>query len=154
MAETSLICCMSAVVEMCDVVFPRKFTNETRVSCQRYESQVVRPLLQVAKLRQKRTAEVIQRVANWMCDDGKYDDSQQLCLKAVEIHSQLLGKEVLESLNAHSDLAAAYWRQGRWAEAAELEEKGLIVRRKVLGDDHPDTLGTMLNLGATYKVQR
>jgi len=51
------------------------------------------------------------------------------------------------------NLAGTYWNQGRWneAEAAEqLEVQVMDMRKKLLGADHPDTLGNMGNLASTY----
>ena len=43
-----------------------------------------------------------------------------------------------------------YRQQGRTGEAAALEEEVLQKRRRILGDDHPDTLTAMNNLALTY----
>ena len=40
-------------------------------------------------------------------------------------------------------LAATYGDQGRWKEAEELELHVRDARLKVLGAEHPDTLGTI-----------
>jgi Flp pilus assembly protein TadD len=43
--------------------------------------------------------------------------------------------------------------QGDHAGARALHERALNVRRRVLGDEHPDTLSTMNNLAATLSAQ-
>ena len=42
------------------------------------------------------------------------------------------------------------WRQGRWAEAEELEVRVVETMKKVLGKEHPDTLVSIGNLASTY----
>ncbi|KAF1973263.1 hypothetical protein BU23DRAFT_598989 [Bimuria novae-zelandiae CBS 107.79] len=43
--------------------------------------------------------------------------------------------------------------QGRWKEAEELEVQVVQTTKRVLGDEHPHTLGSMNNLAATYSNQ-
>jgi hypothetical protein len=50
---------------------------------------------------------------------------------------------------AHN-LALAYWEAGRAAEALPLFEQTLPDRERVLGPDHPDTLGSRNNLATAY----
>ena len=52
-----------------------------------------------------------------------------------------------------NNLAVTYRAQGRTGEAARLQEEVLEKRRRILGDDHPDTLTTMNNLASTYRDQ-
>jgi tetratricopeptide (TPR) repeat protein len=49
-----------------------------------------------------------------------------------------------------SDLAALYIRRGRYDEAEPLVFEAYESQRRVLGDDHPDTLGTMSNLAELH----
>ena len=52
-----------------------------------------------------------------------------------------------------ANLAVTYWNQGRWDEAAGLQEKVLEARSRLLGKEHPDTLRAMANLAGTYRNQ-
>jgi hypothetical protein len=45
-----------------------------------------------------------------------------------------------------SDLASIFADQGDLDNAADLEEQVLVTRRRVLGEEHPDTLISMSNL--------
>ena len=49
-----------------------------------------------------------------------------------------------------NNLGAAYQVGGRNAEALELLEKVLVLRKAVLGPDHPHTFDTMANLAIAY----
>ena len=48
-----------------------------------------------------------------------------------------------KTLNAMNELAVSYEIVGRWDEALKLKEQVLILRRKVFGPEHPDTLHAM-----------
>ena len=52
-----------------------------------------------------------------------------------------------------NNLAFAWDRQGRYDEAEQLYVKVLEVSRRVLGEEHPDTVGSMYNLACLYKDQ-
>jgi hypothetical protein len=52
-----------------------------------------------------------------------------------------------------SGAASTYGNQGRWQEAAELELEVLQKRRKVLGEDHSDTLTSMADIASTWRYQ-
>jgi hypothetical protein len=49
-----------------------------------------------------------------------------------------------------SNLAVTYWNQGQLKEAEQLEVHAVGARKRVLGEDHPDTLQGMSNLAVTY----
>ncbi|KAI0615824.1 TPR-12 multi-domain protein, partial [Pyrenophora tritici-repentis] len=49
-----------------------------------------------------------------------------------------------------ANLAATYRNQGRWKEAEELQVQVLQTSKRVLTDEHPDTLSSMNNLALTY----
>jgi tetratricopeptide (TPR) repeat protein len=50
-------------------------------------------------------------------------------------------------------VARVLWKEGRWKEAEELQVKVLEASRRVLGEEHPDTIRAMANLAATYRDQ-
>jgi hypothetical protein len=52
-----------------------------------------------------------------------------------------------------ADLAETYWNQGRWKEAEELKVQALETRKRVLGEEHPDTLTSIASLALTYSKQ-
>jgi len=49
------------------------------------------------------------------------------------------------------NLAATYSNQGRWKEAEKLQVQVMQMCKKILGEEHPDTLTSMVNLAATYR---
>ncbi|KAH0544448.1 hypothetical protein GP486_008515 [Trichoglossum hirsutum] len=52
-----------------------------------------------------------------------------------------------------ANLASTYRNQGRWKEAEELEVQVMKTRKRVLGEEHPDTLTSMANLAFTFRSQ-
>ncbi len=52
-----------------------------------------------------------------------------------------------------SVIALIYHDEGRWREAEELELQVMETMKRVLGEEHPDTLISMGNLAATYRNQ-
>ena len=50
-----------------------------------------------------------------------------------------------------ADLARTYRTQGRYSKASELKEHVLDVRKRLCGEEHPDTLMAMSFLANTYR---
>ncbi|KAL5371075.1 hypothetical protein DPSP01_014510 [Paraphaeosphaeria sporulosa] len=51
------------------------------------------------------------------------------------------------------NLASTYRNQGRWKEAEELEVQVMEARKRVLGEEHPDTLLSISNFAFTLQTQ-
>ena len=51
------------------------------------------------------------------------------------------------------NLARPYGLQGRYAEAEPVYVEALDIQRRVLGEEHPNTLATMINLAGLYEAQ-
>ena len=52
-----------------------------------------------------------------------------------------------------SNLALVFQKAGKWQEAEQVHTEVLEASRRVLGEDHPDTLGSMSNLAAVLQAQ-
>ena len=46
-----------------------------------------------------------------------------------------------------------HWRQGKYEQAEPLYQRTLKTRERVLGPEHPDTVGTVNNLAILYRNQ-
>ncbi|MBD2338416.1 tetratricopeptide repeat protein, partial [Calothrix sp. FACHB-156] len=84
-----------------------------------------------------------------------YKQEQELGIeylsKAVELQKELgLEKDLATSLN---NLAGLYDSQGRYSEAETLYTQALALRRKLLGEEHPDVASSLNNLAALYYSQ-
>ncbi|KAH7165414.1 hypothetical protein EDB81DRAFT_877796 [Dactylonectria macrodidyma] len=62
--------------------------------------------------------------------------------------AELCGKEV-ETSQVLDRVSMFLYHQGRWREKESIDERGLKLRRKVLGERHPDTIRTMSDLAVT-----
>ena len=50
-------------------------------------------------------------------------------------------------------ISTVYFYEGRWKEAEELDMQVVETGKRVLGEEHPDTLRSMANLASTYSKQ-
>ncbi|KAI9777309.1 MAG: hypothetical protein M1816_004797 [Peltula sp. TS41687] len=50
-------------------------------------------------------------------------------------------------------IGKVYYKDGRWKEAEKLFVQVMETRRRVLGQEHPDTLTSIANLASTYRNQ-
>lgn len=133
--------------------FPVFTTNETRSVCRMYYGQMLEPLTHMITVCTCESALIRVRLGQFLCADGKYDDSQRLLVQAVEIYQSILGAENLDTLSAMHNLASTYQKQGRHADAAGIQEEVLGKWRTIFGEEHPNTLRAMNNLARTYVVQ-
>jgi tetratricopeptide (TPR) repeat protein len=84
---------------------------------------------------------------------GKFAEAESTLQKAVESESAN-GEETPATLASIRDLAAAYARHGRYADAEALYAKLVVIRRRTLGDADPQTQDAMGGLAAAYVQQR
>ena len=92
--------------------------------------------------------------------EGHFADAEKLERKTLDIRRRVLGPEHPDTLSTMNNLAATIEREARdlpdgpekerhFAEVERLDREVLDIRRRVLGLEHPDTVGSMLNLGST-----
>jgi eukaryotic-like serine/threonine-protein kinase len=80
---------------------------------------------------------------------GLFARAEALFLQGIQASKSFGAEESRETLNMTHDLAWAVLQQGRLGEAQGIERKLLETQRRVLGPEHPDTLGTMEELAFT-----
>lgn len=71
--------------------------------------------------------------------------------RVVARDKEYFGLEHVETLASTSELASAWWNQGRLKESEEVQT--MDTRKKLLGLEHLDTLTSMDNLASTYQYQ-
>jgi len=140
MSEEDSRSTLTNIIELFTRAFPEMTTNETRPLCRTYQGQTVEPLLRMKTMRTSEFALISRRVGEFLSEDGKYNDSEKLLLQAVETYASVLGPENPNALAAMHTLAFTYQAQGRNADAAAIQEQVLEKRRRILGEEHPDTL--------------
>jgi tetratricopeptide (TPR) repeat protein len=69
----------------------------------------------------------------------------------VTAHGQRLGVEPEGGLWLLAEAGYYLWSRGQYRQALALEERALAARKRVLGEDHPDTLSSMNNLAETLR---
>ena len=124
---------LTNIIDLFTQAFPKLLTNETRPLCRKYQGQMVEPLLRMKTMRTSESALIRRRVGEFLYEDGKYDDSEKLLLQAVETYASVLRTENSDTLPTRS----RWWRK----------------RRRILGEEHPETLSAMHALALTYQVQ-
>jgi len=68
---------------------------------------------------------------------------------AVVHHAESLGVEAEATADLCIQAGFYLWSRGQYRQALTFEEQALAGHRRVLGDDHPDTLNSMNNLAET-----
>ena len=68
-----------------------------------------------------------------------------------ESHLDDIGIDKETKLIVWNTISGVYYKEGRWKEAEELVVQVMETRKRVLGEEHPDTLSSMANLASTYR---
>jgi tetratricopeptide (TPR) repeat protein len=89
--------------------------------------------------------------ANVYTNQGRYEEAEQLYLRALEGYEEELGPKHPDTLRTVQNLAGVYRDQGRYEEAEQLYQRALEGREEKLGPKHPDTLRTVQNLANVYR---
>ena len=140
---------MGMVVAMFATGFP-EFEEGRRALCRRYQRQVVGPLMLLEELRTDSMADMALSMGHFLSNEGNYHNAGCFHRMAVEIYSELFGKEDIRTLRSMSDLSHSYSHLGQMQEAADLRKKVLKIQERILGAEHPDTLRSMNNLASSY----
>jgi tetratricopeptide (TPR) repeat protein len=90
-------------------------------------------------------------LARVYADQGRYDEAEQLFRKTFK--NAEWEAESRWRLVYTADLANMYRDQGRYEEAGPLLEKTLKTQRRLLGDEHKQTLQSMYGLVRVYTAQ-
>ncbi|KAI5791509.1 P-loop containing nucleoside triphosphate hydrolase protein [Pyronema domesticum] len=97
------------------------------------------------------SADLCMKAGRHLFDLGRYSESLKLYERARKLYAVLFGEENTKTLEAMHLMGYTSRFRGLLKEAQELEEKVLEVRRRTLGEEHPDTLRGMQCLAITYK---
>ncbi|HMK29352.1 MAG TPA: serine/threonine-protein kinase [Terriglobales bacterium] len=100
------------------------------------------------------------RLALVLYGQGQFAEAEKLDREVLEARRRVLGAENPDTLRTLNNLATIVGRQARamppgperdarLAESEKLQREHLDITRRVLGPEHPNTLGSMGNLAAT-----
>ncbi|KAF8468029.1 hypothetical protein JB92DRAFT_3135560 [Gautieria morchelliformis] len=84
-------------------------------------------------------------------DQNQIDDVLTATGNPQEDHMKVLKEANPSSFGSMANLAEAYWSQGWWKDAEELEVQVIEASKRILGEEHPNTLTTTANLAAIYQ---
>ncbi|HEY1263664.1 MAG TPA: serine/threonine-protein kinase, partial [Terriglobales bacterium] len=131
-----------------------------------------RPLLEKAAQIQQRvlgpddpaTLQSEHRLAVVLFGEGDFAAAEKLDREVLARRRRVLGAENPDTLRTLNNLATAIGRQARgmpdgrerqarFAEAEKLQREQLELSRRVMGPEHPNTLGSMGNLASTLADQ-
>ncbi|NJK49550.1 tetratricopeptide repeat protein [Candidatus Gracilibacteria bacterium] len=98
------------------------------------------------------------RIYSNRLERGEFQDYQKEIVlaieyyrKAIELQKELgLERDLATSLNSQTYL---YYAQGRYNEAEPLFQQALELRKRLLGENHPDVATSLNNLALLYKAQ-
>jgi CHAT domain-containing protein len=95
-------------------------------------------------------AEVLDHLAAFYSDLGRYSDAEPLTKRALAIQEKAIGAGNHELALSLNNLAVIYHKQGRAAAAEPLFHRALQLLERTLGSDHPELTSPLGNLGALY----
>ena len=84
---------------------------------------------------------------------GRYDETEPLFRKALEICIRVLGEDHPDTAGSYNNLAGNLNAQGHHAKAEPLYRKALEIRSRVLGEDHPSTTTSYNNIAHNLDAQ-
>jgi len=84
---------------------------------------------------------------------GRYDEAERLCKRALAITERQLGPEHPEVAAALINLMGVYRDQGKYDEVEPLFKRAIAIYEKALGDEHPDVAESLIDLADLYHLQ-
>ena len=100
-----------------------------------------------------RDAFTLDRLAQELEDQGKYDEAEPLYREALAVQRATIGDRHLDTLTSMGNLGLLHMAKGDIPAAELLLGEALQGSRETLGDRHPHTLGCINNLGMLLKAK-
>ncbi|OCK96219.1 putative kinesin [Cenococcum geophilum 1.58] len=124
----------------------------------------------------KKWALLLYNAAWYAWQRGSAGEAEKMSMRSMKVRRELLGTESAETLSSMAMVGLVRDLRGQWKEAEELEvqhgqpgvdvpESGAVEgggraggasdedEKRVLGEEHPDTLTSMANLASTHRNQ-
>jgi non-specific serine/threonine protein kinase/serine/threonine-protein kinase len=96
-------------------------------------------------------ARILRTMGRVYTNLGMLADAEPLLEQALATEGELVDQR--EKARALQALAWLYLQRGRYDEAEQQYLRGLEIRRRELGEEHPDTAAMMSALGNLYRIQ-
>ena len=143
----------STIVEMCGVIYNGRVSNETLASFQRYQGQVLIPLLQLDRLPPTKVyalSAVYGSLADFLLHERKLDDCGRLISLLERLYSTVPEIDEAQMFFIRVRLCELYRFCGRSKEALEFAEQNLIDSVRLWGEDDLISVQAIQTLAATY----
>ena len=95
----------------------------------------------------------LNNLASLYQNQGKYDASESLYKRVLEITEKALGSAHPDVASSLNNLASLYQNQGKYDASESLYKRVLEIREKALGSAHPDVASSLNNLASLYQAQ-
>lgn len=139
-------------IQLCISGFPAGDFQDHPIlaKCRRYYSQVTGPMSMIP-IHPRNLGCLLHRLGVFLAADGKFEEAVKMLERAKEVSEKTVGKENSYTLNAATDLAWAYYENGRPSDSLALAEKLLHLRAGM--DDDEATLSLMGGIAGLYCSQ-
>ena len=97
---------------------------------------------------------LLYKAAWYAWQQGRAGEAEQMSVTSMEVRSEVLGEEHVETLSSMEMVGLASALGGRYKEAEAMNRQTLALRETVLGREHPDTLTSVYCLAHTLAYQR
>ena len=97
--------------------------------------------------------DVLTKSIIWRFEAGDYAFRRDLLPHITRFQRQTNTSSGTPEMEGIAEFALVFSEAGRWKEAEELEVRVMEARKRVLGEEHPDTLVSIGNLASTYRGQ-
>jgi tetratricopeptide (TPR) repeat protein len=101
----------------------------------------------------KEWALLLYKAAWYAWERGRAGEAEQMLMVSMEVRSEVLGEEDVETLSSMEMVGQARASRGKYREAEAMNRQTLARYEKVLGHEHPDTLASMSNLALVLNRQ-
>ncbi|KAL2036638.1 hypothetical protein N7G274_010664 [Stereocaulon virgatum] len=97
--------------------------------------------------------DVLKRSITWRFKSNDYTFRRDLLPHVAKFQYQSSLSSMKPKENGIAEFALVFSEAGRWKEAEELRVQVVEITKRVLGQEHPETLTSMSNLASTYRNQ-
>ena len=99
------------------------------------------------------TLKIMRALARALKDNGRGQEAQQICKRALQGYTEVFGRKHLSTLESMSSLVGILSSLGDFTEAEEMCREALQLCEEVLGSENPLTLRCMYELAGVLQVQ-
>ena len=97
--------------------------------------------------------DILAKSIAWRFATSDYAFRRDLLPHITALHRQMTLSSSSTKSHGLASFALVFSEAGRWDEAEKLEVQVMETRKRVLKEEHPDTLTSMANLASTYRNQ-